>query len=223
MSANLHALSLVLAIILVFVWLQIPAALPYSLQAVVLSFLLYFVIKRLKKTKLWYIAPTRGTLEMPLLTFGFLLLIASTGNLDSIFFPMSYAHLFFLVLTCSLPVILVATAGLMVFHFAMVVSLTPTAIAQILSLPLLMTFFLFAKFQYDHLQTETRLLKREQARLAESQTKQTSAEQFLAEYLQPKLLYLQELAKYPENNRELLQRQLSRLQLEMTKIIKKLD
>ncbi len=223
MSALLHTVTIMLAVIAAYIWLQIPWLHAYSLQAFSLCIVAYFLTKRLSKAALWHIAPSPGSLEMPIITFSLLILIGSTGNVSSMFYPLSFGHLFFLVLACQIPAILLTTVALMLFHIGLTPELTSLEVGGILSLPLLMLFFLFTKYQYSQVKVENTRLQIEQSQHQLSQAKQNQAEQFLAEYVQPKLMYLQELARFPEPNRIQIQQQLEKMQLELAKLVKKMN
>lgn len=219
----LHTSSLVLAIGLAFAWLSVPGLSQYSLQAFGLTILAYLILKRFTRAELWHIAPTPGSLEMSLVTFAFFILIGGTGNLTSVFFPLSFAYLFFLILASELPTIVIVTACLMLFHLGLTPELTQIELAHWLSLPLLMVLFLFGKYQYDQATSSHRLLVVKDEHLIITQANQSEVQRFLAEYLQPKLLYLQELAKFPDPNRRQLQQQLTTLTWELSKLLKKLS
>lgn len=158
-----HTLLLALSIIAVYAWLQVPTLQTYSLQVFAILILLFLGLKRLKNAKAWHILPERTSVEMVILTFAFLLLIGSTGNMDSIFYPLTYIHLFFLVMTTAAGTAIFVTIMVMLFHFGMAPIIEVRDIAQLINLPIMLLFFLFAKQQYDEVLLEKQLLAEQDA------------------------------------------------------------
>lgn len=149
MSARYHALALLLAITLAYLWLQVPILKQYSFQIFSLFVAAFLIMKRFKKAKIWHIMPDMASFEITLITFAFLLLIGATGNTKSLFFPLGYIHLFFLVMASEVPTAIIATVAIMLFHYSVEPSLETTTIQAILTLPIMLAIFLFARKQYD--------------------------------------------------------------------------
>jgi K+-sensing histidine kinase KdpD len=149
MSARYHALALLLAITLAYLWLQVPILKQYSFQIFSLFVAAFLIMKRFKKAKFWHIMPDMASLEITLITFAFLLLIGATGNTKSLFFPLGYIHLFFLVMASEVPTAIIATVAIMLFHYSVEPSLDITTIQSIITLPIMLAIFLFARKQYD--------------------------------------------------------------------------
>ncbi|PIR61540.1 MAG: hypothetical protein COY81_00790 [Candidatus Pacebacteria bacterium CG_4_10_14_0_8_um_filter_43_12] len=149
MSAKFHSLALLMTIALAYIWLQVPLLRMYSLQIFALFVLAFLVIKRFKKAKLWHILPEWASYEITLLTFAFLLLIGATGNTKSLFFPLGYVNLFFLVMTSYVPTAIIATAAIVLFHYALDPELSVATIQSISTLPIMLAIFLFARKEYD--------------------------------------------------------------------------
>jgi hypothetical protein len=109
----------------------------------------FLIIKRYKKAKAWHILPDWASLEITLITFAFLLLIGATGNTLSPFYPLTYIHLFFLVMTSHIQTAIVATIAIMLFHYAVEPEMSMATIQAITTLPIMLAIFLFARKQYD--------------------------------------------------------------------------
>ncbi|HYD34815.1 MAG TPA: hypothetical protein VD999_02000 [Vitreimonas sp.] len=221
MSALVHSLSVLVAIALAFVWIQIPFLSIYSLQVFAATMALYFIIKRLSQAKLWHVAPTLSSVEMPILTFGFQMLIGATGNFHSLFFPLTFVHLFFLVLATETTTAIVASLGIMFFHYLMTPELSVAMVSQAATIPIVMVFFLFAKHQYQEVQHETALLNTQEQALVSCTYQEHEWRQFMAEFLLPKLVVLEELAHSAQENQHTLQGQLALLQSEIKKMLDK--
>lgn len=149
MSARYHTLALLLSITLAYLWLQIPVLRQYSFQIFALLVFTFFMVKRFKKAKLWHILPDWASLEITLITFAFLLLIGSTENTESIFYPLTYIHLFLLVMTSHTQTAIVATIAIMLFHYALEPNMEMATIQALITLPIMLAIFLFARKEYD--------------------------------------------------------------------------
>ena len=112
-TSRFQAILLVAAVALAYFWLQVPALSRYSLQIFAATVFVFFVIKRLKKAKLWHVLPESMSLEMALVTFAFLLLIGATGNIESHFYVLTYIHLFLLTLTTRVSTAISTTVAVM--------------------------------------------------------------------------------------------------------------
>lgn len=222
MSAFLHTLGIVVAIALAVVWLVVPGWQGYSLQLFLLLMLTYFGLKRLGHARLWYVAPRAHSLELPLLTLAFLVLIGATGQLDSPFFALNYVYLFFLILVCSVGSSLVVLCALMIFYLGFLPQPTIPELISLSTLPLVTVLFLFGRSQYDEAHQMSQLVKSEENLLQTYVQDEASTIKFLTKFLQPKVAVLQQLSLYPEYNGQQLRQQLTLLGLEIDKFVGKL-
>lgn len=187
LSSSLQTIFLLLTILLAYIWLSVPVLSSYSLQIFTLTTIIYFIIKRINKSHPLHIAPANMSFEIILASFAFLMLIGATGNKDSIFYPLTYVHLFFLVFATKPSTAIIVTGALMWFHYALGTELDMTEIADLLTLPIILSFFLFAKSQYQEAIQKTFQLEKEDQLL-----KQESIEvnDFIDDFLKPKLASL---------------------------------
>jgi len=193
MSSAAHAVSIVVAIALAYLWLQVPILHNHSLQIFALMMIAFFVIKRLRQAKMWHIAPDPGSLELSIITFSFLLLIGATGNTQSVFYPLGYLHLFFIVLACTVPTAIIATTTIMLFHYAVQPAFDMTHLQALIALPIMLVLFLFTKHQYDQSRFKQNLLKEEKDVIDTLSMHEHELEKFVHEFLQPKLVSLHQL------------------------------
>lgn len=219
MHKHLQSLLVVGTIVATYLWLQIPALQQYSLQAFAGAILVYFILKRVKKAKLWHVMPTNTSAELLLITFAFLLLIGSTGNLHSYFYPLAYLHLFLLVMTTSASTAIIGMTAVMVFHYALTPTMSSPEFASLSVFPLLLLFFLFAKRQYDEVRLEKKLMAAEKAEIAVIEESEASLENYLDGFLKPKLQTIKNLLQDKEPNLETVEKQLSLLESESEKIL----
>jgi len=218
MSSLLHTIALVTTIVFAYIWLSVDALQPYTLQVFALTVAVFFIAKRLGKAKLWHIAPEHSSLEITLLTFAFLILVGATGNLNSPFFALLYVHLFFLVLSCRPSTAIITTVVTVLFHLALAGTVTLAAAQTLISLPILLLIFLFAKNQYDEAQAAQAIIADEAQQLEKIATKEQSLENFLTNFLQPRLETLTTLSTDTTTTKE-LGTQLSLINSEVEKLL----
>jgi hypothetical protein len=224
MNPLLHGVLLISSIALAYWWLQIPSLQFYSLQVFALTVVIYFVVKKIgqKKVKLWQFMPAHTSLEMIIATFAFMLLIGSTGNLNSPFYALSYVHLFLLVFTTGYKTSSIATAVIMLFHL----SLTPGEItalaANIASLPIIFFFFLFARSQYDQVIREKKIIANDELAVNSLEKDKLDLQAFLTEFIHKKVLQLKTLSQEPQTNKQAILGQLSLLEIEIERKLSQL-
>jgi hypothetical protein len=216
MSAHYHTFVIACTIGLVYWWLHTPALNYYSLQAFAVSVVLYFVVKRFGHSKLWHIAPAYMSVEMTIATFAFLLLIGTTGNLDSPLYPLSYIHLFFLVLATHPTTSLIITLLLMLFHYAGNPTITLAQTTELVTLPILWLLFFFAKYQYQEVERDKKIIRQEEATIDDLAVSEAKLETFLAQFVVPKLGQIKQLAVYATENQAALLGQLELLKTEIS-------
>ncbi len=220
MSALLHRFILAGSMVGAYVWLQIPELRPLSLQVFCVALVIYFLLKRLKKADLWQVAPSVLSWEMPIVTFALLLLVGYTGGSTSLLFPLSFVLLFFWVFSTELATAVSMTLLMMVFYYSLGFHQTWADISNLLALPILLGFFVFAKLQYVQATQGKTLLKTEAIALAHSQSSEAALEKFLTSYLEPQLEQLQRLLAYPHHNQQPLQNLITTIQIEVQKQIR---
>ncbi len=132
------------------------------------------------------------SIEIALATFAYLLLIGATGNTQSVFFPLTYVNLFFLVFSTQPITAIITTVAIMMFHYGLEESMTITEISSLVTLPIILFFFLFAKNQYQTVkQTEKQLQEEDELILQEEH----SIISFIESFLKPRLNNLKQLSQ----------------------------
>lgn len=155
---------------------------------------------------------------MILATFAFLIIIGATGNTDSILFPLVYVHLFFLVFSTQLSTSIAVGLLLIVFHYALQnTGLTPTELSNLITIPLMLMFFLFTKHQYNEAVRERKIIEGEEKALTSSLAKEKALTALLNDFVQPKLAQLKEMSLYAEKNRDAIVGQIFLMQMEIRK------
>jgi hypothetical protein len=221
MSAHIQTLLLAITLGFVYWWLQVPALSFYSLQAFAVSVVLYFIAKRISKAKIWHIAPAAQSFEMVLATFAFMILIGFTGNFESILFPLTYIHLFFLVFSTHLTTSIITTLLLITFHYALGGGAVSVAISETIAIPIMLVFFLFTKHQYSEVIRERKIIENDEKALSNSLEKQTQITNLVTKFIQPKLAQIKDLSLHASQNRDAIIGQIFIMQMEISKFLER--
>lgn len=222
-TPRFQSILVVSAIALAYILLHFTFAATYALQIFLSSIVLFFVLKRVNKAKLWHVLPSQTSMELGLLTFAFVFLIGATGNTHSLFYALSYIHLFIIIFTTSPTTAAASIIALITFHYALEPELNTTEIGSILSLPVIGVILMFAKKQYDEASATEELLEKEVAELNVTSHKEKALETFVDTFLAPKLDLLEKLLSDPDETKETLKKQLSLLNTEMNKILGRIN
>lgn len=166
MRPTLHAVALVSSVVIAYLWLKTPFLLPYSIQAVAVSTFIYFILKR---ARFWRVLPDYASFGLVLVTFSLLLIIGKTGNLSSPLYPLTYIHLFFLVMSTYPPVAIVVMGTACLFHLSLAPIIDLGVLIHIATLPIVMIFFLFAKQQHQDSVINNQKLKSDGETIAKQQ------------------------------------------------------
>lgn len=167
MHPRQYTALLLFAIFLAFVWLQVPMLKSLSLQAVAASTICYFVIKKYTRAKLKHILPQENSAEMALVTFSLLLLVGNSGTLNSPLFPLTYIHLFFLVMSSSRSTAITVGPATALFHFGLEPTISLSNIGHLITIPIILLFFLFAREQHEEVIKEKQTIAQEEVLLTQ--------------------------------------------------------
>ena len=229
-------LMLSASIIAAYVWLNIPALAQLSLQAFAGCILLYFILKKINDAKLWELLPKTAVDEMALVSFAFLILIGATDGTTSVFFSLIFVYLFFVSMTMNRWTAIIITLETLLFFYAINPDVTASLnLSHLASIPMVMVFFLFAKYQHEQAKAKQTLIEIENNEIysykvylgkKESELEQAEDktwdwlyffESFLFGFLQPKLDQIIEMSQFPQNQ-QAVKGQLTLLRLEIEKL-----
>lgn len=219
---RIQVVLLLSSIALAYVSLQFQPAREYALQVFALAVLIFFAIKRLKKAKIWHVLPENASVEMSLLTFAFLILIGATGNLESHFFALTYVLLFLLAMTNKANTAISSTVAMMSFYFLLSPNLNTSQFINLMTLPLLLAFFLFAKWQYDESETSKLLLEEETSVSVSSLATIGDLTSFINNFLKPKLKIIRKISQSKDGTLRETINQISLLESETDKLLEQL-
>ncbi|MBT3249418.1 MAG: hypothetical protein HN846_03170 [Candidatus Pacebacteria bacterium] len=222
LSSLLHAIIMTIGIGLVYWWLHIPSLQPYSFQAFAIIGLLYFLVKGLSKGKAWHILPAFMSIETVLATMSFLLLIGATGNTSSWFYPLTYIHLFFIVFSSHVGTSIAITMMIMLFHYGLTPNLIQHDLVSLLTLPIIMAFFIFAKLQHEEVIEDKLIIEEEEVKLDKLESEEFQLQNFLKNFLEPKISQLEKLLEHP-NNSQSVKGQLHLVKLEIEKVLNRIS
>jgi hypothetical protein len=204
-----YTLAHVTTVAVAYFWLHSPMLQPYSLQVFALVVVAFFILKRIKQAKLWHLLPGTTSIEVILITFSFMLLIGATGNFNSPFYPLTFIHLFILVMTTPTMTAISVMLMVILFHYGLSPELLPAITNELISLPMFLIFFLFAKRQYDEAKAEKIIIKRDKF--------------LLKGYLKPKLHALRQALPQEPVGCQIIESQLSQMEEEIDKNLEKMS
>ncbi|MCB9813509.1 MAG: hypothetical protein H6772_03820 [Pseudomonadales bacterium] len=222
MSTAKHTALLLSSVLMAYLWLTTPFLNNFALQAFSLSTLGYFLVKKINNAKLWHILPKNYSLEMMFITFSILILVGSTGNIESVFYPFVYIHLFILVMSTKETTSIAVAMSTLLFHYAISPSFSISEIATILTTPIMLILFLFARKQYNDAQISHSIIQKEEIEINNLTRSEHSLESFISSFLKPKLIALEDLESKNEKEIETIKSQISLILSESDKILEKI-
>lgn len=215
--------GLVAAVFGAYAWLQIGLTQPYAPQAFGAGMLIFFLLKWLVgKKSLTNILPDPYSLEIVPLAFALLILIGSSGSSDSAFFPLMYVLLLLLVLSTGFYTTVIMTASCMLFVYATSDLEATTYWQALLSIPLMITFFMYTEHQLQLSRTREVSLKEEQTKRVSAEEQTSKLSIFIRDFLRPKLQTLVQLGQQSDTPKATLLNQIDLLLSEADKIERKL-
>ena len=217
MRKYLELILITTAIMLAYIWLQMPFLARFTLQGFAVAILVFFALLFLAKRSKTSANVVR--FELVPLIFAIIILIGSTGSTTSSFFALLYVFLLLVVLNTTLNTSSIVASELVFVFYALTINLEVRDWLQLLSLPLMMGFFIYSKYQFDmsaqqrkELVTSTELVE------TISQQKMT-LERFIKTFLKPKLAMLAKLGNDTDTSKQVLLNQLDLLDSEIDKVL----
>jgi len=225
MATVKNLLLILLSIFLTQLWLNTPSLNLYSLQLFTASFLGYFITKKLTKTKMWHIIPNGFSLELIFITPAILLLTGATGGLESFFYPLIYAYLLIIAISCTEINSIIVAIALALFYYSLNTSLTSHEVANLVTLLVSPIFFLFVKKQYQDVQLSHSLIKKEAKEIDILNKDEFILENFIINFTAPKLSVIKQMLSNNPSKQdiEVAKNQLSLVKNEGEKILKNIN
>jgi hypothetical protein len=208
MPAIKHAVLLTMSVLGAYLYLQVPVLKHYSLQAFALISVFYLILQKKQRGRIYLILPENSSANLALINFAFLLLTGASGSLASPFFAITFVELFFLALAAPAATSLLVALEIVVFHFSLSIAMSNNfvlsmgALSNLIALPVVMIFYLFAKDQYQKAYCNSLLIDAETRELNKAQSDDRAVAEFISSLLNRRLPMLEFLLSFPEKNKE---------------------
>lgn len=229
MSENKQAILLTMSVLAAYLYLQVPFLHYYSLQTFALVSVIYLLLQKRQRGRFYLILPEGSSFNMALLNFAFLLLVGSSGSLVSPFFALTFIQLFFLALSLPIKVALLSALEILVFHFSLSLAvrsdfiLTVPEWSNLLALPVVMVFYLFAKHQYEKAYQNSLLLSAETRELLRAQSDDKAVAEFVSSLINRRLPMLEFLLSFPDKNKIAIASEIQVLKRDLNLLLRQID
>lgn len=206
MPATKQAVLLTMSVLGVYLYLQVPFLREVAVQFFAFLMALYLLLTRWRTRRLNVWRLSAGW-EMVLLNAALLLLVGYSGSLYSPFFVLTFVHLFILSMVSDYKTTLVIVLQMIAFHFSLSIAVSPdlrlsmVALSNLLALPLVTLFYLFAKWQYKKAYYHQLLAKTETRELLRARSDDQAVDEFVEALLNRRLPMLEFLLSFPEKNK----------------------
>lgn len=229
MSVIKHAILLTMSVLGAYLYLQIPALKNYSLQMFALITTFYLIIQKRQRGKIYLILPENSSINLVLINFAFLLLTGASGSLASPFFAVTFIELFFLALAAPIKTSLLVALEIMVFHFSLSIAassnfiLSTAELSNLLALPLVMVFYIFAKDQYQKAYHNSLLIEAEERELNRAKSDDQAVAEFVSSLLNRRLPMLEFLLSFPDKNKPAIEGEIKILKRDLSNLTRLID
>lgn len=202
-----HAILLTMSVLGAYLYLQVPFLKQYALQVFALVTVFYLILQKKQRARGSLILPENSSANLALINFACLLLTGASGSLASPFFALTFIELFFLALAAPTKTALLGVLEIMVFHFSLSIATSADFILSIpewsnlLALPLVMIFYIFAKDQYQKAYYNSLLADAEAKELNKAQSDDQAVAEFVASLINKRLPMLEFLLSFPDKNK----------------------
>lgn len=229
MPAIKHAVLLTMSVLGAYLYLQVPILKHYSLQAFALISVFYLILQKRQRGRIYLILPENSSANLALINFAFLLLTGVSGSLASPFFAITFIQLFFLALAAPNLTSLLVALEIMVFHFSLSIAMSSNfvlsvpALSNLLALPVVMIFYLFAKDQYQKAYGNSLLIDAEARELNRAQSDDRAVAEFVSSLLNRRLPMLEFLLSFPEKNKTAISSEMKILKKDLNTLTRQIN
>jgi len=229
MSTIKHAILLTMSVLAAYLYLQIPFLKHYSLQVFACCSALYLILQKQQKGRFYLILPDNSSANLALINFAFLLLVGSSGSLASSFFAITFVELFFIALTAPTKTSLLLVLEIMVFHFSLSIAsstnfvLSTAELSNLISLPIVTIFYLFAKSQYEKAYSNHLLVDAQARELNRAKRDYQAVTDFVRSLINRRLPMLEFLLSFPEKNKTAINSELQILKQDLNILLRQID
>ena len=229
MSTIKHAILLTMSVLAAYLYLQVPFLKHYSLQVFAFISALYLILQKKQKGRFYLILPENASANLALINFAFLLLTGASGSLASPFFALTFIQLFFIALAAPVKTSLLLVLEIMVFHFSLSIAsstnfvLAISELSNLIALPIVMIFYLFAKNQYEKAYQSNLLIDAQTHELNRAQRDDQAVTEFVSSLINRRLPMLEFLLSFPEKNKAAISSEMQVLKRDLSLLIGQID
>lgn len=229
MSAIKQAILLTMSVLAAYLYLQVSFLKPYFLQVFALISALYLILQKKQRGRFYLVLPENASANLALINFAFLLLTGASGSLASPFFAITFIELFFIALTAPTKTSLLLALEIMVFHFSLSIAnsadfvLAVSELSNLIALPIVMIFYLFAKNQYEKAYHNHLLADAQARELNRAQLDDQAVDEFVASLINRRLPMLEFLLGFPQKNKAAIVAEVQVLKQDLNVLICQID
>ena len=229
MSSIKHAILLTMSVLAAYLYLQVPFLKHYSLQVFAFCSALYLILQKQQKGRFYLILPDSSSTNLALINFAFLLLTGASGSLASPFFAITFVELFFIALTTSTKTSLLLALEIMVFHFSLSIAsstnfvLSTAELSNLIALPIVTIFYLFAKSQYEKAYNNRLLIDAQTRELNRAKRDDQAVADFVTSLINRRLPMLEFLLSFPEKNKIAINSEVQILKQDLNILLRQID
>ena len=229
MSAIKHAVLLTMSVLAAYLYLQIPFLKHYFLQVFAFISALYLILQKKQRGGVFLILPENSSANLALINFAFLLFTGASGSLASPFFAITFIELFFIALTVPAKTSLLLALEIMVFHFSLSIAssanfiLSVAELSNLIALPIVTIFYLFAKNQYEKAYSNRLLVDAQARELNRARRDDQAVADFVTSLINRRLPMLEFLLSFPEKNKTAINSEIQVLKQDLNLLIRQID
>lgn len=229
MSAIKHAILLTMSVLAAYLYLQVPFLKHYSLQVFACCSALYLILQKQQKGRFYLILPDSSSANLALINFAFLLLAGASGSLASPFFAITFVQLFFIALVAPTKTSLLLALEIMVFHFSLSIAsssnfvLSMAELSNLIALPIVTIFYLFAKSQYEKAYSNHLLVDAQDRELNRAKRDYRAITDFTRSLINRRLPMLEFLLSFPEKNKTAINSEVQILKQDLNVLLREID
>lgn len=208
----------------IYLYLQVPFLREVAVQFFAFLMALYLLLMRWHSKRLSVWQSGQG-FEIVLLNAALLLLVGYSGSLYSPFYVVTFVHLFVLSMVSDYKTTLIIVVQMIAFHFSLSIAVSPDlslnmmALSNLLALPLVTAFYLFAKWQYKKAHYHQWLAQVETRELMRARSDDKAVDEFVDSLLNRRLPMLEFLLSFPAKNKQAIEAEMKVLKSDLSLLL----
>jgi hypothetical protein len=232
MPAIKQAIVMTLTVVFAYIFLQTPELSGYSLQFFALLCLAYWWLQKKQGKHFFYLFNEQGSSNILVLNLAFLILIGNTQGLASAFFVLTFIQLFFVALALENRLAILLSLELFLFYLGLALNryglilsgkISMTELNNLIAIPLVTTFYLFGKVQYQRSHYHSLLLDSEKQEKLKAQADDQAVAVFINNLVDRRLPMLEYLLTFPQKNMVMIHAEMQSLKEDLNNLMRKID